>query len=795
MFKQNITLALRNFKRHKSTFFINLFGLSVGLACTFLIYLWVQDERSFDKFHRLDAQLFQVMERSTEGGKIIVHDHTQGLLGASMAKDLPEVQSAVSILNLSKQGLQLPFTYQGQSVQQLGIFATHNFFDIFSFNLKKGQPTQVFADRNAIVISEGMANRLFGSPDAAMGKTVEWEALGKKKQSQVSGIFEPLPTNNSLVFDFVLSYEMCLQDVWTNGQRWTNEGVQTYAVLKPDTQIEQFNAKIADFVKKYAPETIFTCFVRPYSSAYLLGKYEDGVQAGGRMAYVRLFSVIALIILLIACINFMNLSTAKASGRVKEIGIKKAIGSSRSSLVAQFLSESILMSGMATLLALVLVVLFLPIFNTATGKQIVLQYSPQLLLATLGVGLVTGLIAGSYPALYLSKFQPIAVLKGKIKRSSGEFLARRSLVVFQFVVSLFLILAVLVVYYQLNFVQSNNLGYSRSNVLYFDKMGAVSTKTDAFLNELRQIPGVSAASAMQETMVQNGNIGGSSTYGIDWPGKNDKDLIDFNIRALDEGIIELLQLPLAEGRSFSRAFSNEASQVIFNETAIRAMGLNNPIGQSVQIWGETKTIIGIVKDFHLSSLHQPIAPMVFQYAPQQTSTVLVKLHAGDEKATLDRLNAFYTRFNPGFDFEFKFLDEAYQALYVSEQRVSKLSFYFAGLAIFISCLGLFGLSMFTTEQRTKEIGIRKVLGASVIGITGLLAKDFLKLVVIAIVIATPLAYYWLNQWLLGFAYRVEMEWWMFVGAGAAALFIAFLTVGGQAIKAALTNPVRSLRSE
>ncbi len=795
MFRHNLLLILRNFRRFNSAFLINLAGLSGGLACVFLISLWVHDEWSVDKFHTRDNRLYQVMETSAEGGKIVVHDGTQGLLGQAMAKDLPEVESAVSILNLAKYGNFLPFTFDGRSVRQAGLFATHNFFDVFSFPLLAGQSANLFLDRNAVVISREMAESLFGSAEAAVGKTLEWEFIGKKRQSQVSGVFEKLPANNTLVFDFVMSYDMCLQEIWTNGQKWWNEGVQTYLVLKPDTDIPDFNRKIAGFVKNYRPETIFTCSVRPYSSGYLYGKYENGVQAGGRIAYVRLFSIIALFILLIACINFMNLSTAKSAVRFKEIGIKKAVGSSRQHLVAQFLGEAVLMSVLATLVAAALAASLLPVFNKVTGKEIALHFSPLWLAAVGGLALVTGLLAGSYPAFYLSRFKPAAVLKGRTPRSPGEFLARRGLVVFQFMVSLALIFAVVVVYRQLDFLQSQNLGYNRSNILYFDKMGTVARNQEAFLAELRRIPGVEYASTMQETMVQSTGVDAASTYGINWPGKSEKDLIDFNIRAVNYDVLEMLELPLAEGRGFSREFSDERSQLLFNETAIRAMGLKNPVGQKVEMWGESKIIAGVVKDFHLTSLHEPIAPLVIRFSPEETSTVLVRIKAGEEKATLDRLGAFYQAFNPGFTFEFRFLDEAYQALYVSEQRVSLLSRYFAGLAILISCLGLLGLSMFMAERRTKEIGIRKVLGASVAGITGLLAGDFLKLVLLAIVLAAPLAWWAMNTWLNDFAYHIEIPWWIAFMAGAAAVAVAFLTVGFQSVKAALTDPVRSLRSE
>lgn len=795
MLKHNLTIIFRSFNRFKSTFFINLIGLSAGLACAFMIYLWVGDELEFDRFHIKNAQLFQVMEMSEEGGNKIVHETSQGLLGQAMAKDLPEVESAVSILNLVDQNIRLPFTYAGKSIQEAGIFATKNFFDEFSFPLKAGVSSQLFADRNAVVISEKMARNWFGSAEEALGKPLDWEVFGKKMHTQVSGVFENTPANSSLTFDYVMSYEMCIDEIWDNGQKWYNEGAHTYLVLKNGTDIPQFNQKIAGFVGKYNPETIFSCFVRPFADGYLYGKYENGQQVGGRIAYVRLFAIIALFILLIACVNFMNLSTAKSSVRVKEIGVKKAIGSGKGHLINQFLGESVLMSTFSTLLAVAITLVLLPVFNQVTGKVIDIHWTPELIAGIGGTALITGLLAGSYPAFYLSGFQPIAVLKGKMPSSAAEFFARRGLVIFQFMVSVFLIFAVLVVQRQLDFAQTKNLGYDRSNVLYFDKVGAVAQNPESFMNQLRQIPGVERVSAMQESIVQAPGKDGSSTYGIYWDGKTDKDLVDFSVRAVDFETIELLDLKLADGRSFSRDYADEGSQLLFNETAIKAMRLQNPVGQQVTMWGEKKIIAGVIKDFHLTSLHEPILPMVFRFKPEETSTIMVRLKPGKEKNTIARMTSFYQQYNPGHSFDFKFLDEAYQAQYVSEQRVSQLSGYFAGLAILISCLGLFGLSAFTAEQRTKEIGIRKVLGASVTSITSLLAKDFLKLVFIAMVVVLPGAWYLMRDWLSQFAYHIELQWWMFAVACVLSVVIAFLTIGFQSVKAALVPPVKSLRSE
>ena len=793
MFQYNLLLLYRNILRSKSSFFINLTGLSGGLACVLLIYLWVNDEWRFDRFHANDARLFQVMERSTENGQVIVHEATQGPLSEAMAKDLPEVEEAVGVMSLARENIALSLRHGGKSVRSTGIFAGSNFFRVFTFPLVAGEPAQVLTDRNAIVISKKLAESLFGTPGEAVGKALEWEVLGQKKQSLVSGVLDQLPANNSMQFDFVLSYDLLLSEIWTGGQKWWNEGSQTYLLLKEGTDLTQFNTKIKDFIKIYHPETIFTAFTRPYSGGYLYGKYENGVQAGGRIDYVRLFSLIALFVLLIACINFMNLSTAKASRRLKEVGIKKTVGASRKSLIFQFMGEAVLMAFVSLTVALALASLLLPQFNHLTGKQLSLDFNPALAGVALGVAGLTGLLSGSYPAFYLSGFRPAAVLKGRLKNAFGEMLARKGLVVFQFAVSLFLIVAVVVVYRQVEFAQTKHLGYDRANVLYFDKEGKVSQNTGDFLEALRKVPGVLNASAIQQNIVENG--ANASTYGIEWPGKTEKDLVDFTVRAVDFDLLETLGIPLKEGRSFSGVFGAEETGLIFNETAIKVMGLNNPVGQSVKMWGENKTIIGVVKDFHMASLHEPIAPMVFTYRPQNTIMIMAKIAAGREKETIDRIQEFYKNYNPGYVPDFKFLDEEYQAQYVSEQRVSLLSRYFAGLAILISCLGLFGLAAFTAEQRTKEIGVRKVLGASAAGITGLLAGDFLKLVALAIVIASPLAWWGMNRWLAGFAYHIDIQWWMFALAGFAVIGIALLTVGVQSVKAAVANPVKALRSE
>lgn len=793
MFRYNLLIALRNFRRHKGSFLINLIGLSTGLACALLIYLWVSDENSVDKFHKNDSHLFQVMERSTENGQEIVHEGTQGPLAEAMAKDLPEVQQAVPVVSMAKVGIRIPLQVGDKVLKGGAVFAGRHFFQLFSFDLIQGNAKQVLDRKEAIVLSESFAKKLFGSADEAMGKIIEWEVLGKKYKSEVTGVFNDPPANNSMVMDFAFAYDLLYYDIAPNFQKWWNEGAATYLLLKPGTNIDQFNSKIKDFVKKYLSQSIFTLFVRPYSSGYLYGKYENGVQSGGRIEYVRLLSIVAIFILVIACINFMNLSTARASRRLKEVGIKKAVGSSRSALIVQFLTEAIFMAMVSLMVAWVIAFLFLPLFNQLTGKQLWVEPDPKLIILSILIALVTGLVAGSYPAFYMSAFDVVSVFKGKTKRSFGELMARKGLVVFQFMVSLILMVAVMVIYRQINYVQSKNLGFDRQNVVQFEKDGGIMENPNAFLLEARKIPGVASASQMQESIMSSQES--SSTYGIEWPGKKESDLVDFVVRAVDFGVIETLGLKIQEGRSFSNQFGGDDASLLFNETAIRIMGLKNPVGTKVKMWGSDKTIVGVVRDFHLSSLHDKIGPMVFTYNPERTSSIIVRIKEGREKETLAELSGLFRSFNPGFDFEYRFLDDQYQQLYVSEHRISVLSRYFAGLAIIISCLGLFGLAAFNAEVRTKEIGIRKVLGASVANVMVMLSRDFIRLVVLSMIIAFPLAWWAMNAWLNSFAYRTTIGVDVFLFAGLVMMLLALMTVCFQSIRTALMNPVKSLRNE
>lgn len=798
MIRHTLILIFRNFKRFKSTFFINLIGLSTGLACALLIYLWIHDELQFDKMHEKDDRLYQVMQNFPEGDEIETETATPGLLAAALAEEFPEIEAATTVASplwgMEAKGI---LTLEDTYFKANGLYVDQNYFDVFSFPLIQGSNNQVLSDKHAVLISDEMALKVFGTTEGIIGKNIEWNQRRMIGKYTISGVFEKPPVYSSLQFDLLFSYDLMFSR-YKRLHKWGNSDPSTYIVLKKGTDLAQFNAKIKDFIKaKHQSlnenqnyDYDGTLFLQKYSDRYLNGQYENGKVAGGRIAYVRLFSIIALFLLIIACINFMNLSTAKASRRLKEVGVKKVIGASRKTLIWQYLGESLLMTILSLCLALVMVSLFLPQFNIITGKALRLRFDPQVLFAIAAISLFTGIVAGSYPALYLSGFSPALILKGKINTSVGEVWARKGLVVFQFTVSVILIVSVLVVYKQINFINTKNLGYDKDNVLTFANEGKLESGLETFLEEVKKMPGVIAASSFGHDLT--GNHGG--TTGLYWDGKQEGDRVEFGNLEVDYGLIDMLGFEMKEGRTFSKAYGADTTKIIFNEAAIQAMGLKNPIGKTVKLWGEERQIIGVAKNFHFASLYETVGPCFFLCYPN-LDNILVKIKAGMEQETITQLQQFYQSFNNGLAFEYRFLDEDYQTLYASERRVGILSRFFAGIAILISCLGLFGLAAFTAERRLKEIGIRKILGASNLGIIRLLSGDFTRMVFIAILIALPISYMISKSWLDNFAYRIDLKVWFFLAAGLLTIVIAWFTVGMQTFRAANVNPIQCLKEE
>lgn len=787
MLNHYLTVIYRSFLRSKGYFLINLTGLAAGMTCTLLIYLWVQDELAMNKFHAQDKNLYQVMEHQQYADNLMTTSSTPGILAENLKIDFPEVELSATTTWIND----FTLSVKDHNVKAKGYNVGADYFQMFSYKLVQGAPENVLADKLSIVITKSLAVRLFGTEEGAVGKTVE---LNHDKSLNVAGVMEDTPNNSSWKYDFVMTFEFFKDDnEWVT--EWGNNGPSTYIVVKDGTDPKALEAKIKDYVKGKDQNSNVQLFLAKFSDRYLYGTYHGGVQDGGRITYVKLFSVIAIFILVIACINFMNLSTARATRKSKEVGIKKSVGAARESLIFQYMAESLITSLIALLVSLLLVYLLLPGFNTVTDKHIVLNLlDPILLLSLLGITIVTGFLAGSYPALYLSGFKPAAVLKGEVRGSIGELWARKGLVIFQFWLTTILIVSVIVVYKQIEFVQTQNLGYEKDHLIQFPREGALwkDNNLETFLSEVRRTPGVkSAASIGHGLLGQNNN-----TSGLQWKGKDPEARILFENVGTNYETLETMGVTFVEGRGFTEGNMADTTKIVFNEAGIRAMNLENPIGEHIRLWDQYDLeIIGVVKDFHFQSMHEEVKPLFFRFRPSNTWTILVRLEPGKEKETLEKLRSFYADFNPGFTLEYKFQDEEYAKLYAAEQRVATLSSYFATMAVLISCLGLFGLAAFTAERRLKEIGIRKALGSTSTNIVLLLSGDFTKMVLISVVLGLPVGYFVLDYWLATFAFRIPLSAIYFIGAAVIAVTIAWVTVASQAIRASKINPVKCLRSE
>lgn len=786
MLKNYMKIAWRNLMKDRQFTLLNLVGLSSGLVCAILIYLWISDEMHIDKFHEKDSQLYQVMVNIENSEGVQTMASTPGILARTLKDEMPEVEYAAAVIYPYWSGAST-LSVKDDNLNAIGYYAEKDYFNIFSYPLLQGNKEQVLSEKNNIVISKELALKLFHTTENVVGRNIEWQ---HEKQYQVSGVFE-IPANSSVRYDYVLPFDVYLEQ-YSFLNSWGNIDPSTYVVLKKGADADLFNRKITDFTKRKDKNAGFKLFARRYSSGYLYNRYENGVLAGGRIEYVRMFSIIALFILIIASINFMNLSTAKASKRLKEVGIRKVVGADRKLLIFQYLGESLVITFLALAITLVLIPFLLPAFNAITGKQITLHADLLLLLSILGITVFTGILAGFYPAFYLSGFNPVAILKGKLRASLGEIWVRKGLVMFQFVVSAIFIVAVLVVYKQIRYIQTKDPGYNVDNIISFQLGSDLVNKTPVFVNAVRNLPGVVAASSIDHNSIVN-DYGGTSD--IHWEGKRRDDKTSFANIGVNYGAIETLGMNMKEGRSFNNSISSDSTEIIFNEAAIKAMGLSNPVGKVVKMWGQDRKIAGVVKDFNFESLHEHVKPFAMRLEPLATYRIMVRIKAGKNRETIDQLREVYHKYDPGFPFDYTFVDGEYQAQYTAENRLATLSGYAAGMAILISCLGLFGLAAFTAQRRKKEIGIRKVLGASERSVVLMLSGDFLKLVLIAVFIAFPLSWLIMQQWLAGFAYRTAIGMDVFLIAGVSTILITIMIVSYQAIRASLTDPVKSLKAE
>ncbi len=794
MLKNYLKIALRNLLRHKGFSFINLSGLGLGMACALVISLWVQDELSYDRFHENADTLFRVVVEWKEDSALWAK--TPGLLAAAMKAELPEIRNAARLHKRPK----LVIRYGEKAFyEEAKLRADPELFEMFSLPFIKS------ASENwteGLVITESMARKYFGEEEP-LGKVLN---INNWFDVPVTAVLRDLPHNSYLQFDCALPLE-ALKRFWPGGFTWGNFSHETFVQLRRGADPQAVSAKITNLLLKNSPQIapyVNRLYLQPLTEVYLTANIGGNQFANGDRKYLYIFSAVAFFVLLIACINFMNLSTARSINRAKEIGLRKVAGSSRLQLLQQFLGESVLLTTLAAVFALLLAEIFLPAFKQLAGKDLKLAYSDyRLLLGLTMLTLVTGVIAGSYPALYLSSFKPMAVLKGGALLSSFERSGRRTglrsaLVVLQFALAILLIIGTMVIHRQLYFMTNTKLGFDKDNIVYVPAKESFGAQYETVRQELLKYPGIISVAAIGSVPTNTVN-----TSALVWDGKAPERDYPVETNAVDYDYFELLDLEFVAGRNFSRQHATDAtSAFILNEEAAQMLGMDAPVGKEIRVGQRAGTIIGVVQNAHFKSLRQKIAPQVFHVLTDYNSelidlfgVVLIKVRGNGIPQALASLTHVWKKVNPNFPFEYHFLDETYDNLYKQEERTSTLFDYFTVLALALSCLGLLGLAAFVAENRTKEIGVRKVLGASVAGIVGLLSKDFVKLVLLANLFAWPVAYFAMSKWLQDFAYRIDLGWWMFALAGGAALFIALATVSVLAIKAALANPVEALRYE
>jgi ABC-type antimicrobial peptide transport system permease subunit len=802
MIHHYLITAFRNVVRAKSFSIINITGLAFGLGCSLLIFLWVLDELSYDKFHSNNSTLYRVYLRELYDGRVEADFNTPAALPAELKESIPEIEYATGFVKYFRLSLQddiyESFSAGDTVVHKMkGSRAEPDFFSMFSYELLYGKPTTALSDPVSLCVSRKMAEIFCGSAEAAMGKTLRFDG---RKDVLITGVFENVPAHSSDQFDYLMNW-----DAWVLEnplkQNWGHFGTSSYIRLRADADPQAVEAKIKDFLKPYLAENAswmstnktVELGLQPFADQYLCSTFENGKPVTGRILHVKLFIGVGGFILLIACINFVNLATARSTKRAKEVGVRKVIGSSRNHLIFQFMGEAVVLTILAVLLSLLAVVTVLPAFNLLTGKQIVLPLQEPFFLGFLvGLIVLTGIVAGSYPALFLSSLKPVNILKGGFQFSLRTANFRKSLVVFQFILSMLLLISTVVISRQTEYLQNKNLGYDRENVIYIPVEGDLIARYDVFREQASRLPGVKIV----DRSSQFPHAMSFKLDAINWEGRDPNTVVNFAISSVGYDFDKLMNLEVVDGRGFDRYNKTDSLALLVNQEAVRQMGLQDPIGAQIAVFGKNGTIVGVLRDYHTNTLHQAIDPLVLDVKEELNfGTILVRTESGKTKVALEGLEKLYKQMNPAHAFNYTFMDERYGQLYKSEQVVNKLSNVFAVLGIAISCMGLLGLSMFSAEQRRKELSIRKVLGASVSGIVMKFSKDFLRLVVLALVIAVPIAWVMMETWLQRFAYRIDLSWWMFAMAGVIAILLSILTIGVQAVKSALENPVKNLRSE
>lgn len=790
MIRNFLIIAIRNLRRNKIFSIINILGLAIGMASALLIGLWIQDELGFDRFHRKESRLYLAYRAENEKGSITAINFTPKILAPTLKSSYPDIEDAVRMRNAN-----FLFTVDDRHFNVPGNFTDAGFLNMFSFPLLEGNTKTALSGPNDIVITESLQKRLFGS-GSAMGRQIRIDSVDL---FTVNGILKDLPDNTQFRFDYLLPWSYMKKIGWDD-EFWQNNSVRTYYTLKPGISGTAFNAKIKNLIISHTrqdkTQSTSELFGHPASKWHLFSRFDNGKIAGGQIEVVRIFMIIAGFILLIACINFMNLSTARSEKRAKEVGLRKVVGAPRHSLIWQFLAESMVFSFISGLLALLIVQIALGPFNLLVNKKLSVDFPNLNFWFTFsGFIFLTGILAGSYPAFYLSSFRPIKVLKGIFNPGKQGTNPRKILVVLQFSFAIILILSTFIVVRQFKYAKNRDAGYKKDQLVYSYMQGDIDKNFILIRNELLNSGVATSVTRTSGPMTRHW----SDSWGFEWPGSTPADLnTDFNILAADEQFVSTMGLTLTSGRDINVShYLTDSSALLLNEAAVKVMHLKDPVGKTIVFNGLNWHVVGVIKDFILESPYLPVAPMVIQGPDLFGFYILnMKLNAaGTVSDNMKKAEQIFKKFNPQYPFEYNFVDEEYAAKFENEKRTGKLAGLFAALTVFISCLGLFGLASFMAENRTREIGIRKVLGASVINITRLLSTDFLKLIMFSFLIASPVAWWTMNNWLRSYAYRIQISWGIFATVFFLSVFIALLTVSFQSVRAAMSNPAKSLRAE
>ncbi|MEH6304343.1 ABC transporter permease [Olivibacter sp. CPCC 100613] len=794
MIKNYLKMLLRDFLKSKAYSLINISGLSIGMAAVILIMLWVQNELSMERFHEKEDRIYVMYNRDINpDGNRWAWNNTPKILAPTLKTDYPEIEDATRFTNIN-----FLLTVGEKKLNVQGAFTDSSFFNIFTFPLLHGNARKALSDGHSIVLTEKFAKTLFGNENA-MGKIIR---IDSSHNATVTGIMKDLPNNTLLEFDYLLPWDY-LDQLGENDTYWGNNSTRTYALLKTGASRQVFDDKVRtitiDHTKGSEDASTTEVFTQSLSRYYLYGKSENAKLVAGNMVTVRLFIVLAIFILLIACINFMNMSTARSERRAKEVGIRKVAGVRKEMLILQFLIESTLLSIFSFLIAILMVQLSLGPFNQLVNKTLFIPYGNLLFwLCALGFILLTGIMAGSYPAFYLSSFRPVSVLKGTFKKTNALVTPRKILVTIQFTIAIVLIIATIIVYHQVQYGLKRDTGYAKDNVVFIFTEGNIGKHYTAIKNELLNKQLATSVTLSANPITQRW----SDSWGFYWDGSTKTDeKIDFLRLGSDADFAKTFNINITQGRDIDvYQYPTDSMAIVLNETAVKAMRLTNPIGTQIHQRGGDLVfhVVGVVKDFIIESPFQQNMSPLMVFGPKGYSRNIVHIKLNPINTTTHNLagmEKILKAYNPQYPFRYIFADEDYAQKFQNAERTGKLAGLFACLTILISCLGLFGLSAYMSESRTKEIGIRKVLGASVWSVTQLLSLDFLKLVIISFVIASPIAWFAMDSWLESYSYRIGIEWWVFVLTGVLAITIALLTVSSQAIKAAVANPIKSLREE